>query len=303
MPPRTASPAELARLAALERLLQGVVKMDGPEALERARADEFAGAGLDPRDAEALVAQDARKIHVYRKLVRSTFIESMRHEIPLAAARLGELYPEYVHAFCSAELPRSPILRDAAYEFAGWALPRWRSDPRVPPWLGDLARFELLDFDVHCAEGHGCEPVSAELPADGPVLFDGSCRLGRFDFAVHELPEDPEDRSEPRREPTGLFLYRDDGNMVRRLTLTPLATRILELLLIDGIPLAAAVRGGCEREGRGVDPGVIEGIAQVLADLGDRGALLGAKSSDTGKIPRWLFWLYDARVDYPPASG
>ena len=303
MPPRSPSSAGLERLAALERMMQRVVGMPGRESLERAQAEQFAGLGLDPRDAEVLAATNPKKIHVYRKLVRGTFIESVRLEIPLAAARLGELYGEYVHAFCNSELPRSPILRDAAYELTAWALPRWRDDARVPPWLGDLARYELLDFDVHCAERGEREPAAAELPADSPVLFDGSCRLGRFDFAVHDLPDDPDDRSEPARGPIGLFLYRDDKNEVRRLTLTPLATSILALLLIDRAPLADAVRIGCEREGRSIDPSVIEGISGVLADLGDRGALLGAGPVGPGKVPRWLHWLYDARVDYPSGCG
>jgi hypothetical protein len=288
---------ELRRLAALQRMMQRMVTIDdAPDSIRAAQARRFAEHELDPRDAEALSTTDYRKLFVYRKLVRGTFIECVRLEIPLTAARLGERYQREVHAFCSAELPRSPILRDAAYELVAWALPRWRNDSELPPWLGDLARFELFDFDVHCAERNDVEPTTEELPADLPVLFDGSCRLGRFDWAVHDLPDDPDDRSEPRADATGILSYRDTHNDVRRLTLTPLATRIFELLLIDREPLANAVRLGCEREGRTLDASVIEGISSILADLAERGALRGADGrGNVTDRPPWLGWLYDAR--------
>jgi hypothetical protein len=294
---------ELARLASLERLLQRMVAIDGgPQAIEALQKGNFTGFDLDPRDAAALGTTDVRKLDVYRKLVRGTFVESARLEFPLAAARLGALYHEYVHEFCRAELPRSPILRDVAFELVAFALPLWHADPRVPPWLGDLARFELLDFAVHSAEQDPTPPASEELPADRPVRFDGSCRLGRFDWSVHDLPDDPNDKSEPERAPTALLLYRDRKNEVRRLTLTPLAARIVELLLIERLALGEAVRTACAREHRTLDSSVIEGISTVLADLGERGAVLGADDPNRPEKERaWLGWLYDARAPLPIA--
>src|SRR5258708_4027816 len=63
--PREPSAAGVARLAALERLMQAMVAIEGaPEAIARAQHEKFAGFGLDPRDAEALAAAPVRQINV-----------------------------------------------------------------------------------------------------------------------------------------------------------------------------------------------------------------------------------------------
>jgi hypothetical protein len=86
-------------------------------------------------------------------------------------------------------------------------------------------------------------------------------------------------RDVPAREPTALLVYRDAEHEVRYLELSPLAAAILERLLA-GSTLREAVLGGCGVLGHPVDGPVLEGTAALLADLGGRGALLGAAPLD-----------------------
>jgi len=92
---------------------------------------------------------------------------------------------------------------------------------------------------------------------------------------VHDLPDDPEDRTEPERRDVSLFIYRDGENAVRLLELTPLAALIAESLL-EAELLGDAVAKACATSHTPLTPDVLAGTAAMLADWAERGVLLGA---------------------------
>ncbi len=282
-----ATEAELARLRAAQRVVQhAVAAREAPADILAARAEGWSRLGLDPRDAEALRAVtpggDVRRIAVYRRLVRHTLRDVLDAQIPRTVARLGEAFDRYTAAYFEEELPRSQILRDVAYEWAAWALPRWADDPAVPPYAGDLARWELCEFDVYTArkrlepEGYPPASLGEALAAEHGVAFDGSMRLCRLDHRVHELPDDPADETLPERGEARLLAYRDREGTFRRMTLTPIAFGILRALWRDGGSLAEAVRRACAEANHPIDQRVLDGTGEVLADLAERGVVLGA---------------------------
>lgn len=279
----------MTRLADFQRFMQQVVAM--PSADELTLPDS-----LDVRDAAQLAQADPRHITVYRKLIRGTLVSGLKLQFPLTAARLGERYRQDVARFCEEQLPRSQVLRDVAYEFVAWATPRWRDDEQVAAFIADFARYELLEFDVYTARrrvpDQPAAPCADELDAQLGVYFDSSTRLGHFDHAVHELPDDEQDRTTPSRDRTILLGYRDSDNAFRRMKLSDLAAAIIERLWLDGAALGGAVQSACLERGQSLDQPVIEGAAAVLADLAERGVVRGARP--VGPAPErspWTRWL------------
>jgi hypothetical protein len=101
--------------------------------------------------------------------------------------------------------------------------------------------------------------------------------------------------TEPMRRQVSLLAYRDDGgpsseapqtdaqrsaHAVRWLEVTPLAAAILARL-IAAEPLGVAVAHACAEHGV-VPSAVLDETAKLLADLGARGVLLGARASGAG---------------------
>jgi hypothetical protein len=155
-----------------------------------------------------------------------------------------------------------------------WAAERWTAGANVPVCVPDLARYELFLFATGTTE-RGARPERAEaLAADRGVWLEGSVHLARFEHAVHAIPEEEGDLSEPERREVALLAYRDGENDVRKLELTLPAMAILERLY-RGAPLGRAIAEAAQALGRPVDAPLIEGISKVLADLSERGALLG----------------------------
>lgn len=209
---------------------------------------------------------------VYRSLVRRGIVGAVRAQMPRTATALGAKFEATVELWLDEALPRSPYLRDAAAELVGWAAARWAEDSSVPPWILDLARFEVARFEVAAAATAG-EPSGLPLALDRAVKFGGAAQVARFTWAVNGLPEDAP--GEPPKEPTAVLLYRDGAHEVRCLVLSPLAAEILTRLL-GGARLGEAVTAACAALGEPLGDAVLRGTAEVLADLGERGVVLGA---------------------------
>jgi uncharacterized protein len=234
--------------------------------------------GVLPEDVEAILAAP-HGLAVYRRLVRNGLSTVVLRMLPLTRARLnaacnGRFDSDFAR-FVDDVGPRTHYVRDVPGEFFAWADPRWRADPKVPAYLPYLAAHELAHFSIAASDAEEGPPSLGEVALDRPLAFSCTTRLLAYDWAVHELPADEASRDEPAHRDVRLLGYRDASHAVRWLELTPLAASILGRL-VSGEPLGAAVERACEE--RGTSPtSVLEGIVKLLADLGTRGVVLGAR--------------------------
>ncbi|MBX3192711.1 MAG: putative DNA-binding domain-containing protein [Labilithrix sp.] len=254
------------------------------EACFGASADAFADLraylarhGVAEEDAEAILASP-RRLGLYRQLVRHNVVNVVAVMLERTRARLERAAPgafeRTVTAFLASEGPRTPHLRDVPRELLTWAAPRWRADPALPAWIADHAELELADFTIGVAPRPLAPPPLAEVSADRPLVFADPRMIVRLAWALHELPHDLEAAPEPRD--THLLVYRDAEHATRYLDLTPLAAAILERLFA-GRPLGDAITEACRSSEHPLDDAVLAGAARLLATLGERGILLGAR--------------------------
>jgi hypothetical protein len=204
--------------------------------------------------------------------VIGTMLERTRAR--LEARVPGEL-DRAVASFLDEVGPRTPHMRDVPAEFLAYATPRWRADARLPRWLVDYAELELIDFTIGVAPRPLPPPPLAEVTADRPLVFAEPKRLIHLEWAVNLLPEG-DLLAEPEARPVTLLVYRDAEHRSRFLELTPLAAEILERLFL-GDALGAAMVAACLEKKHALDDSVLGGAARLLADLGERGVLLGAR--------------------------
>ncbi|MEM6290896.1 MAG: DUF2063 domain-containing protein, partial [Myxococcota bacterium] len=144
-------------------------------------------------------------------------------------------------------------------------------------YLVDLAHHELLEYDIRNDHRGGEAPTGLDLALDKPLRFDSAARLMRYDYAVHRLPAGTDDTSAPQQVPTRLLVYRDPKSSVRYLELTPLAHAVLEQLMEHGLAVAAGLQAACATLGEPLDDDRLATTATLLADLAERGVLLGAE--------------------------
>ncbi len=231
---------------------------------------ELASAALGQ---ELPASLEGTRLAFYRRLVHGALDECMGSILPRTAARLGERFWREVRLFYAERGPRTHYLRDVPTEFLAWWADRpWPED--LPAYALDLARHEATSIEVGAALDGGGRPAVAALELGRPVVFQEATALRRYRHAVHRLPEDPEDRSEPEAVPVALLAYRDAEHELRYLELSPVAAAILGRLL-GGVTLQEAIVGGAGEGGVPVDDALLQGVAVLLGDLAERGALLG----------------------------
>jgi hypothetical protein len=268
------------------------------EALESALAELVFGPELKPDDGVAVAAWLARhrisaederalregelaRLLVYRELVRGTLLEALQASIPRSLARLGTAFDVYFDRFLAERGPQTHYLRDVTTELLDFCEPLWRADPNVPDYLIDLARHEALHIEIAAAPPRAPSSADAALELDAALTFVEASRLVRYAYAVHRLPEAELDTTAPEHAETRLFVYRSPEHDVRYLELTPLAAEILERLMA-GASLRAALLGATTSSGAPLDDALLSGSARLLADLSERGAIVGVAASPPG---------------------
>jgi hypothetical protein len=239
----------------------------------------LAARGVAVEDVDAILAAP-RRLAVYRSLVRNGLEGVVVRMLARTRTRLnaacGGRFDADVARFLDEVGPRTHYLRDVPHEFFAWAGPQWSVDPRVPAYLSDLATHELACFAVAAAPTRPDAQALGEVAPDRALVFADSTRLMRYASAVHELPADETATDLPSRRDVHLLAYRDPGHAVRWLELTPLAGAIVGRLM-RGDALQSAIRSACDDHGT-APAAVATSVARLLADLGERGVLLGAKS-------------------------
>ncbi len=208
------------------------------------------------------------RVAIYRRLVRNTLLGVAEKLLPRTREHMGEAFERDFARFLAERGPTTHYLRDVPHELVAWAAPRWEREGREP-WLADLARHELATFAVATVP-HLPEPPAADVALDKPLLLSSLVRIERFAHAVHE-----DDAPPPARELTLLY-YRDAEHAVRTLELSPLAAAVL---LRADRPLTDAIADACEETAIPMNDETLASIARLLANLGARGVLLGARDA------------------------
>lgn len=265
--------------AALEAVIR---QQRAPEAMRDDLEGFLRAQGVEGEDLQAMLAVGAERMLVYRALVHNRLRGTVREFLGRTAARLGsQRFRRDFEAFVEDRAGHTQYLRDVPSEFVAWVLPRWAADPEVPPYLLDLARHELVDFDVRnsfSTEGDEREqPTGLPLALDRPLRFTSSARLLRYEHAVHRLPLAKDDRTVPEAEPTELLVYRDAGHKARYLALIPFAAALLRALVSERLAVQPALLAAAQALGEPLDDVKLASAAELFADLAERGVCLGAE--------------------------
>ncbi|MCU0656259.1 MAG: putative DNA-binding domain-containing protein [Polyangiaceae bacterium] len=214
------------------------------------------------------------RLAIYRRLVQGALDTCMLSILPRTAARLGDRFWREARRFYAERGPATHYLRDVPSEFLAWCRGRWPSLEDIPAYALDLAAHEVTAIEVGAALDGSARPAVAALSLEAPVVFQEATALRRYAHAVHLLPEEESDRSEPEARPVALLVYRDAAHELRYLELSPTAAFLLEGLL-EGLTLQQAIVEGARRGEVRVADARLQGVAVLLGDLAERGALLG----------------------------
>lgn len=219
----------------------------------------------EPGDVSGLAMESERaRLLLYRDMVRWRFHQICGEVLPRTRSALGEdAFRARVDAWITDVRPRSRFFRDLPLLFAADALARGE----LPPLARDLLRLERARWHASIAEdGAAPRPFALDaIPVPSPSLsvleVDHAVQLGGGDVPGRTL----------------LAVYRRPDLEVETRWSSPTLHALLAGWARGDRPAIDTVREVLASEGRPPTPAFVEEMSAFLAELVERGALLGSR--------------------------
>jgi hypothetical protein len=157
-------------------------------------------------------------------------------------------------------------------ELADFAIPIWQE--AEPPWVADLARYEIASWSVRHAAPNPTEVE--ELTFEKRPVVSVAVRVMRLDYPVHQSPT-PAEGYQPER--TILCLYRNEDHRAVPQLLNPLAADLLEAWQRAEETITESVHRIAAAHGAEIGPAFVEKLSTLLADFITQGILLGGQAA------------------------
>jgi hypothetical protein len=205
----------------------------------------------------------------YREMIRERLIRELRLALPRTRALVGD--GAFVAAFTHQlehEPPRERYFRQVVAGFVQHALPLWAADPQLHAASGDLARYELAQWEVRdllvtpnaALTEFSFERVAAVSPALRLLALEHAVRPG-------------EDLS---ARPQYLCMQRvAERTKVWRLTRTTF--QLLERLAREDAAVSDVVKQVAQASGARIDAEYLDSLCGTLAQFLEAGIILGSR--------------------------
>jgi hypothetical protein len=233
-----------------------------------------------PETVFAAFGENPARWKVYRRMVRARLTESIEHGFERLVVAVGpDRFREIIGRFLAEAPPRSHYLRDVPSEFfhffqeKGDALMRAYG---LPAYTLDLARYEWAELETAYSFDEAGALETGPLDMQAVAVLTPAHRLLELAYPVHRTGSGGGDET-MQAAPFSLCLYRDPKtHEVAVLELTPVTAAMLSLMERRTLPLVEVVRKAAEAVGATVDIAFVEALSTLLADLTERGVLLGS---------------------------
>jgi len=218
---------------------------------------------------------EQRRLDIYRRLVFNNIESLVGSAFPVVRSLYEPAgWEALVRRFIQQHRCASPYFPDLSAEFLSYLLAPGQADVNDPPFLGELAHYEWVELALSVSMD---EPPVA--PSNAGDLLDQVLLLSPvawplcYRFPVQRIG--PVFRpAEPPEQPTWLVVYRDHGDAVRFMELSPASAALLAAIGdAKGLLTAGAVIDGLAGTGPAQAEAMRSSAYEVLKEFADRSVI------------------------------
>lgn len=236
---------------------------------------EFSAHVRDPRTHPRPPGIPAKRIGVYAQLLFNNMESTLANCFPVCKKVLGtRRWSTLVRDFFAGHRCGTPLFRQIPEEFLHWLQRVERTD--IPPFLPQLAHYEWAELAV--AVSDASPPTGWQAAGDlldGMPVLAPALMLLRYDWPVQRISPRLKP-SQPLADPVWLLVFRDLNDEVRFIELNPVSAHLVELLQAGNRTGRAALLEIAQALGYPAPQQIVAFGAEVLADLRQSGAIIGA---------------------------
>ncbi|MFO0627031.1 MAG: putative DNA-binding domain-containing protein [Polyangiales bacterium] len=244
---------------------------DDFDALARALRRVCLAPTVDPAD---LARLGPGRWSLYRDLVRGRIVGALAEALPRTRDAAGAArFDGWISHWLDDAPPTTRYVRALMPQFVAWREGRDARD--LPPCFDDLLRYEVALHAVGLAPDPAPEALRATpFEMHRPARFHPVLRRLDLRWPVHARFCEREPATDP--SPCALLIYRDAQRFqAETLALSPVAARVIDAMRGGG-DVTTAVQQTLAAEDLHAGAAFVESFADLLADLMERGVLLGA---------------------------
>lgn len=227
---------------------------------------------------------EEQRMAIYRELLYNNVESFIASTFPVLRSVLNEEnWHGMVRKFFAHHRCSSPLFLDISREFLDYLNHEREPHNDDPPFMWELAHYEWVELAVSIDD----TPPSVEIDSEGdllegePVLAPSAWSL-TYAYPVHRISPEFQP-AEPGEKPTYLLVHRDTDDEVRFVEINAVTAQLLEL--ISGAESSTgldALRHIAAELGHPEPAAVIDGGADILKDLRNRGVILGTAARGDG---------------------
>lgn len=225
-----------------------------------------------PADALSLLGGDPRRWQVYRDLVRTRLWRALLEALPRTCAAAGsERFGGWFTRFLGEAPPRTPFVREVAPAFGAWVRAAEGDGLATPaPWLHEALALDLAAHHVALSDARLDPAELADFSMDLPAALDPTHRRVPVRWAL--------EGAGAVERPRTLLIHRDPSSgRAETLELDALSAEIVDAIDDRATAVTDAVRSVARRRDLVVDGAFGARLADLLADLTERGILQGSR--------------------------
>ena len=238
---------------------------------DRAKAIQRVCFDSEPSEADLGVLGSRERWLVYRDLVRTRITGVIDAALPRTKAVVGdEPFERMIGEWLAGGGPKTRYYRHVPNELADFAIPIWKHG--APPWLADLARYEITVWSVRHAPPNPTPEV--DFAFERRPIVGAAVQVLRLDYPVHQRPTP---QAGYDRVPVILCVYRAEDHRPVPQQLNPLAADLLDAWQRGEETVAESVQRVASAHDTAIGPAFIEKLSTLITTFIERGIIVGGR--------------------------